>query len=142
MGEHCCSSDHSHEHSQAATATAVKVAQGTIVHFDFTVPDLKKAGDFYGKLFGWQFQTYKDNESWFQAGQPGGPCGCAVKGTPAADGKTVIYVNTDDIDASLKKATTLGAKTLQPKTEIEGGHGFFAKIRTPEGNVFGLYNRE
>ena len=53
---------------------------------------------------------------------------------------TILYVKVDDIAASLKRAASLGAKTVKPKTEIPGGHGFYAHFRAPDGNRFGIYN--
>ena len=56
--------------------------------------------------------------------------------TPA--GSVVAYVGTDDIPGSLKKAESLGAKTLMPKTEIPGV-GWFGIFMDPTGNRVGLY---
>ena len=70
------------------------------------------------------------------------PCGCIIEGAAHTDDKTTLYVNVDDIPAALTKAAKLGAKVTVPKTEIPGGHGFFAKFRAPEGNVIGVYSRQ
>ena len=45
---------------------------------------------------------------------------------------------TDDIDASLAKAESLGGKTVIPKTEIPGV-GWFGFFSDPTGNVVSLY---
>ncbi len=50
----------------------------------------------------------------------------------------MVYISTDDIDASLAKAESLGGKIVLPKSEIPdtGWFGFFSD---PTGNVVGLY---
>jgi predicted enzyme related to lactoylglutathione lyase len=50
----------------------------------------------------------------------------------------VFYVGTDDIEASLKKAETLGAKTLMEKMEVTG-MGWMGMFRDPAGNMIGLW---
>ena len=64
-----------------------------------------------------------------------------MKGTPAADAKTMIYVNVCSIAATIEKAQRLGAMLIKPRTEIPGGHGWFAQIKMPEGNIWGIYSR-
>ena len=54
---------------------------------------------------------------------------------------TMIYVQVDDIPATLKKAKSLRASVAKPRTGIPGGHGFYAQIKAPDGNVFGIYNK-
>lgn len=53
----------------------------------------------------------------------------------------MIYVNVDDIPGTLARAEAMGATTVKPKTEIPGGHGFFAQLKAPDGNAWGLYSR-
>jgi hypothetical protein len=111
---------------------------GAICHIEITAPDLEKARAFYGDLFGWQFQPFQPTEMYFMT-PAGSPCGCMCQGEADIAGKTRIYVNVDDIPATIAKASELGAKVLLPKTEIPGGHGFFAHLRAPEGNTIGIY---
>ncbi len=149
---------HAHATAQDSSATATAeqmsccsessakpmISEGAICHVEFTVPDITKASQFYGDLFGWQFMPFMENEMYFQTPSStgfAGPCGCILKGTPDTAGKTTIYVNVNDIPAMLDKAIKIGARTIAPKTEIPGGHGFFAKIQTPDGNHFGIYSR-
>ncbi|MBI4576675.1 MAG: VOC family protein [Planctomycetes bacterium] len=114
---------------------------GTICHVEFNVPDLEAAKKFYGDLFGWQFMPFGATEYYFQTPGNAGPCGCIMKGDAATDGKTMVYVNVSDMSAALTKARKLGATTCKTRTEIPGGHGFFAQIQAPEGNVLGIYSR-
>lgn len=132
----CCAESCSEE-----PARATEPQHGSIVHVEFTTPDLAKGARLYGKLFGWQFQPFMKEEMYF--GTPGnwGPCGCMLQGAPTSKAPTVLYVNVDDINATLVKAKGLGATVKRPKTEIPGGNGFFAEVKMPDGNTFGIYNR-
>ena len=49
-----------------------------------------------------------------------------------------VYVATDDIDATLDKAESLGGKTVIPKTEIPNV-GWFGFFTDPTGNMVGLF---
>ena len=53
-------------------------------------------------------------------------------------GEVLIYVSTDDIDATLARIESLGGKTIQPKTEIPGV-GWFARFADPSGNTIALF---
>jgi uncharacterized protein len=52
-------------------------------------------------------------------------------------GEVLIYVVTDDIEATLAKAEALGAKTLTPRTEIP--QGWFAVFADPAGIRIALF---
>ncbi|MEK7217098.1 MAG: VOC family protein, partial [Chloroflexota bacterium] len=52
-------------------------------------------------------------------------------------GHVTVYVQVDDLDAYLKKAESLGGKTLMPPTEIPGVVTM-AMFADPEGNVIGM----
>ena len=50
------------------------------------------------------------------------------------------YFQVKSIDLTLKKATVIKAKIAVKKTEIGGGHGYFAQIKDSEGNTFGIWS--
>ena len=53
-------------------------------------------------------------------------------------GEPLIYVSSDDIDATLAKVESLGGKTLLPKTEIPNA-GWFGIFADPTGNRVALF---
>ena len=61
-------------------------------------------------------------------------------GVPNRKSKTVFFVTVQDIPATLEKAKMLGAEVVREKKEIPDGMGFFARIKTPDGNIIGLYS--
>ena len=129
--------------SVAACASAVPATtpqNGSIIHVEFTTPDLAHATKFYSELFGWQIMAFKPGHLYFQTPGNWGACGCINEGPAATCAATMLYVNVANIPATLKKAGSLGATTVKAKYEIPGGHGFCAEVKMPDGNVFGLYS--
>ena len=53
-------------------------------------------------------------------------------------GEPLLYVASEDIDADLRKAESLGGTTIVPKTEIPQT-GWFAIFSDPTGNKVGLF---
>jgi len=115
------------------------MAKHAVVHLELSAKDPKAAGKFYEQLFGWKIEV-DDKLGYVQfhpeEGGIGGGFNPVDENTPA--GSVLAYVGTDDIADSLKKAESLGAKTLMPKTEIPGV-GWFGIFMDPTGNRVGLY---
>lgn len=113
-----------------------------VVHIDIPASDTKAAGKFYADAFGWNIQDDSNsNYIMFQAeGGPGG--GFAnlgdMHGIPVKPGDVLLYIDTDDIDASLAKVTSLGGTVLLGKTEIPHV-GWWAVFTDPIGNRMGLF---
>ncbi len=120
------------------------MSKHAIVHVEIPATDPTASGQFYADLFGWTLQhDAQFDYTMFQA--EGGPDGGFTKvGTPGADGRqtqpgdVLVYVSTDDIDATLARAEALGGKTVVPKMEIPGA-GWLAIFTDPTGNRIGLY---
>jgi predicted enzyme related to lactoylglutathione lyase len=109
-----------------------------IVHVEFSANDLQSAAKFYGDLFGWKIEHIPEmNYATFDPEEgPGGGFNPVSDSNPA--GTVLVYVGTDDIEGSLARAESLGAKTIVPKTEIPQT-GWFAIFIDPTGNQIGLY---
>lgn len=114
------------------------MASHPIVHVEIPASDLTAAGAFYSELFGWEMTTYEGmSYTMFNPGSgPGG--GFAELSDGFEVGQVLIHVETDDIEASLAKAESLGGTTRLPKTEIPG-IGWYAIFTDPTGNSIGLY---
>lgn len=109
-----------------------------IVHIEIPSRNHEEAGKFYGELFGWKMTPVPEMNYmlWEPAEGPGGgfnPLGETVK-----VGEVLIYVDSDDIEADLKKAESLGAKVVAPKMEIQG-IGWFGIFEDLTGNKIALY---
>jgi len=114
------------------------MAQHPIVHIEFSAKDREAAGKFYSEIFGWQIQQMPEmNYATFEAeGGPGGGFNPLTEENPA--GTVTVYIETDDIDATLAKIAARGGKMVQPKAEIPG-YGWMGIFADPTGNKVGLY---
>ena len=115
------------------------MSKHTFVHIELSAKDPKTAADFYAKVFDWSIQPMPEmNYIMFDEG--GGIGG----GFPAVDvdgiepGDVILYINTEDIEASLAQIEAAGGKKLRGKTEIPG-MGWYAFFEDPGGNKLGLY---
>jgi predicted enzyme related to lactoylglutathione lyase len=121
------------------------MAAHPIVHVEFPASDPKAASKFYADLFGWKIQTDPNFADYPMFQAEGGPGGGFVKtGTEAGGGlsyqvgEPLLYVASEDIDADLRKAESLGGTTVVPKTEIPQV-GWFGVFKDPTGNKVGLF---
>lgn len=126
--------------AEAVPAAPAEPSPGSIVHVEFKTPDIQAAKSFFQTLFGWQMMDMGASEIYFQPSS-WGPGGCIVQGEPSITTYPAFYVGVDDIPVSLARAKDLGASLVKGKTEIPGGHGFYAHLRGPDGNVFGLHSK-
>jgi predicted enzyme related to lactoylglutathione lyase len=107
-----------------------------VVHFEIGCRDRGKTGEFYSRLFDWQMQENGPATMVSTGGKE------AIGGHLTALGHepfhyTMFYVQVDDVQASLDKATSLGAKTLVGPIDIPDGS--FAWFADPDGNTIGLW---
>jgi uncharacterized protein len=106
--------------------------------------DAKKLQNFYGQLFGWKINAdnpmnYGLVEAAGRGTDPGkGSIGGGIGPTQQGIGGMVtFYIQVDDLAACLKKAESMGGKTVVPPTEIPD-MVTFAQFQDPEGNIVGL----
>lgn len=109
-----------------------------VVHIEIPAADPAKAGQFYRDLFGWEIQHVPEmNYTMWDAGD-GSAGGFNELSEEYKPGDVLIYVNSDDIEADLKNARSLGATILQEKMEIPQT-GWFGIFKDPTGNRIALY---
>ncbi len=115
------------------------MANHPIVHIEFSASDLQAAAKFYADLFGWKTE-YVPQMNYVTFEAPPGPGGGfnPVDGQMTKPGDVFVYIQTDDIEATLAKAQSLGGKILVPKTEIPN-IGWFGFFTDPTGNRVGLF---
>ncbi len=109
-----------------------------IVHVELSASTGAAASKFYHDVFGWKIEHAPQFDYYmFSAeGGPGGGFNPVGEHTKAGD--VLVYIGTDDIEASLAQIEKAGGKTLVPKTEISGV-GWFAQFSDPTGNRMALY---
>ena len=61
--------------------------------------------------------------------------------TPPSASATLVYLDASpSLDAVLSRAGELGARIVQPRTELPNGNGFTAHLLDSEGNRVGLHS--
>jgi len=116
--------------------------------FEIPADDVRRAGKFYGTVFGWATPPMGPDAAFaltIQAdgnGNPtevGGINGGFHKRQGSADAGPVINIYVNDIDAKLKAVEAAGGRVIQPRTEV-GEYGLsMALFSDTEGNVLGVY---
>lgn len=109
-----------------------------VVYFEIGCRDRSKAEHFFGELFGWQIQ-HNGPASTIDTGAPQGIQGHITALGHEPQHYTIFYVEVDDVQAALDKATALGGKTIVPPIKIPTGT--FAWFSDLDGNTIGLLKR-
>ncbi len=107
-------------------------------HIEIPTRDLKRAKNFYGKVFGWTFQDWGKEYALFSP--PGGGVGGGLNRVKVVPKRPVVqaYIDVADIDAKLKVIRQARGKVLKPKTEVMG-QGWWASFADPQGAVLFLW---
>lgn len=114
---------------------------GTPTWIDLGIPDLERAMDFYGALFGWEFRTGPVESGHYTMCLLDGRAVAAM--TPHPDPEATefwwnVYFATDDCDATAKRITDAGGTLpMAPMDVMDQGRMAIAK--DPVGAQFGLW---
>jgi predicted enzyme related to lactoylglutathione lyase len=106
-----------------------------VVHFEIGCKDANKTQEFYSKMFDWKMDV--QGPAAMIAAAPGGIGGHISSLGHEPHHYTMFYVDVDDVQKYLDKATSLGGKMLVPPVDIPTGT--FAWMQDPEGNTVGLW---
>ena len=114
------------------------MSKRNIVHIEIPTADPEQSGAFYQQLFGWKITPVPEMNYtlWEPETGPGG--GFTQVGKDAKVGDVIVYVDSDDIEADLKKVENLGGNVLVKKTEIPQT-GWFGLFTDPTGNMVAVY---
>ncbi|MDP8908426.1 MAG: VOC family protein [Chloroflexota bacterium] len=112
-------------------STSATKTPSRIVWFELPAGDPQRAQAFYGRLFGWSFQPFGEEE-YHMTYEGGG----AIMGVPDQSG-LMAYFGVEDVDAALAQVREFGGEAGE-KQEISGV-GLYARCTDTEGNAFGLY---
>ena len=112
-----------------------------VVHFEIIGKDGKRSQQFYASLFDWKIDTNNPMDYGMVEAEKGNPVsgiggGVAGYGDEAPTHVTV-YVQVPNLEETLRKAESLGGKTVAPPMEVPGGPTI-AQFQDPDGNVIGL----
>ncbi|WP_157063297.1 VOC family protein [Luteipulveratus mongoliensis] len=106
---------------------------GTPCWFAYACPEPASALEFYGAQLGWSSVPHGPGQ--WQAALPSGTV-CSVSAGPRA--AWTVCLATADIDASVGRLATHGARVLMPPRDVGAGHLALGLDRG--GHVFGLFS--
>jgi len=110
---------------------------GKPVHFEIPAQDTNRAREFYGNLFGWQFDSPMP-EMDYRMARTADSEGAAVY--PAEKRGLLVYYDVDNIDAHVAKVRDSGGEA-EDKMPVPN-MGWFSQCKDPEGNSFGLWQTD
>ena len=112
---------------------------GQIVHLEVPADDTGKAQEFWGGLFGWEFQAYP-GPSEYHMTRIGEEQGAAITNMESGKKGTRPYFSVDDINAGAARVKELGGEAGDPMPVPS--MGWFAVCQDPHGNDFGLWQND
>ncbi|MBC8366506.1 VOC family protein [bacterium] len=112
-----------------------------ICHYEIPSTDFDKSKAFYEGLFGWPIQVMPDM-GYMMFGEAGQGVGGGFNKVETVNNEGIqVYIEVEDIDASLAKAKEIGGAVVMAKTEIPG-HGFMAFVTDTCGVKIGLWSKD
>jgi hypothetical protein len=120
-----------------------------VVHFEIIGSDPPGLRDYYGELFGWEFQTGDAaTEAVSQRGNYGFVDGSTTEGINGGvgggegyEGRVLFYVSVPNVEAALEKAEKLGGQRVVGP-EGNPGQIVVGQFTDPEGNLIGVAGTE
>ena len=112
---------------------------GQPVHVEIPADDTAKGREFWGSLFGWQFESFPGPFEYHMT-RISDQAGAAI--TNMEPGKRGIrpYFAVDEINAGAARVKELGGESGEPAPVPS--MGWFAVCKDPEGNEFGLWQND
>ena len=108
-----------------------------VVHFEIGGPDDKPLIDFYGQLFGWDLKPFDGGGYTLIDTLGGSGINGGIGKSQSGEPWSTFYVEAEDLQAVLDKATSLGATTVMPVTDF-GGAVTIAMFNDPDGLLVGV----
>jgi len=112
---------------------------GQIVHIEIPADDTAKGREFWGSLFGWQFEASPGPFEYHMT-RIGDQAGLAITNMEAGKRGARAYFDVDNINASVERVNKLGGTADEPRPVPS--MGWFATCKDPHGNEFGLWQND
>jgi len=113
---------------------------GKFVHFEVPAGDADRASGFWSGLFGWSIGGSAMEGFDYRMFQVEEGVGGAIMPSDKAGSGLIVYMDTDDIGASIAKVRELGG-TADDRQPVPT-HGWFAACKDTEGNPFSLWQAD
>lgn len=112
---------------------------GEMVHLEIFSDDTEKSRNFWGSLFGWQFEPFPGPNEYHMA-QIDERSGVAISKEEAGKRGSRTTFGVDDIDAGIARVKELGGEATDRRPVPS--MGWFSVCSDPEGNEFGLWQTD
>ena len=112
---------------------------GQIVHFEIPADDTQRGREFWGSLFGWEFEAAPGPFEYFVT-RTGEQSGAAITNMQPGKKGARAYFDVEDINAGAARVRELGGEAGDPGPVP--GMGWFATCTDPQGNEFGLWQTD
>ena len=113
---------------------------GQVVHLEIPSDDTATAREFWGGLFGWQWQATMEGPFEYHMTRIGEQTGAAITNMEPGKRGTRAYFDVADINAGAARVRELGGEADEPGPVP--GMGWFVTCRDPQGNEFGLWQTD
>lgn len=112
-----------------------------IDYVEFSVGEITRSRDFYGKAFGWSFKDYGPSYCEFNDGRLTGGFALGGGGNPGAPGRAggplvILYAN--DLAETQRRVEEAGGKILKPAYAFPGGRRFH--FSDPDGYELAVWS--
>ncbi len=114
------------------------MAVHSVVHMEIPAADPAATSKFYSDLFGWQITHDAQFDYYMFQMTPEVGGGFVTPDSHSQPGGVLVYIGTDDIEATLVRAVELGGQVVQSKMEIPGS-GWFGTFADPNGYRMALF---
>jgi predicted enzyme related to lactoylglutathione lyase len=109
-----------------------------MVHLEIPAGDTAKAREFWGSLFGWDWQAFEGPTEYYMT-RFSDSTGGAIMPAEGSRGPRV-YFDVDDINAGVSRVKELGGEASDAMPVP--GMGWFSTCQDTEGNDFGLWQND
>lgn len=107
-----------------------------VVHFEIIGTNATGLQSFYSNVFGWRIDAGNPLSYGMVSAADAG-LGGGVGPTQDGSTRTMIYIGTDDLQATLDAVEAAGGRTIMPPMNVPGGP-VIAMFTDPDGNLIGL----
>ena len=112
---------------------------GQIVHIEIPADDTAQGQEFWGSLFGWEFQAFP-GPSEYHMTRIDDNSGAAITNMEPGKRGLRAYFTVDDINAGAARVKELGGEAGEPMAVPS--MGWFSTCKDPHGNEFGLWQTD
>jgi predicted enzyme related to lactoylglutathione lyase len=112
---------------------------GQIVHIEIPADDTEQGREFWGSLFGWQFESYPGPSEYHMTRLSDQQGGAITNMEPGKKG-TRVYFDVEDINTGAARVRELGGEAGEPMPVPN--MGWFVTATDPQGNEFGLWQND